>query len=98
MTWLPASTQYAPTKTLLESIEKKLGEDKEVPKDRKENYVRVVREMNYTLGKLEPRWPKDVENVVDNLRSILQEFETTLVAVGKGSSFFCGSSTNPKQL
>jgi hypothetical protein len=98
MTWLPASTQYAPTKTLLESIEKKLGEDKEVPKDRKENYVRVIREMNYTLGKLEPRWPKDVENVVDNLRSILQEFETTLVAVGKGSSFFCGSSTNPKQL
>lgn len=72
MSWLPASTQYAPAKTLLESIEKKLGEDKEVPKDRRENYIRVIREMNYTLGKLEPRWPQEVEKVVDNLRSILQ--------------------------
>lgn len=74
MHWLPQSNQYGPTKTLLESIDKKLGEDKEVPKEKKETYVRVIREMNYTLGKLEPRWPQEVEKVVDNLRSILQEF------------------------
>lgn len=43
LTWLPPSTQYQPTKTLLDSIEKKLTEDKEVPKDRKENYNRVIR-------------------------------------------------------
>lgn len=54
--------------------------------------------MNYTMGKLLPRWPVEIEKIVDNLRGVLQEFENTLIAVGKGSSFFCGSSTNPKQL
>lgn len=96
--WFASSTQYEPTKILLESIEKKLADDKEIPKDKKENYLRVIREMNYTMGKTSPRWPQEIERMVDNLRSVLQEFETTLIAVGKGSSFFCGSSTSPKQL
>ena len=50
------------------------------------------------MGKCIGRWPQEVEKIVDNLKSILQEFETTLVAIAKGSSFFCGSSTSPKQL
>lgn len=33
--WLAPSTQYQPTKALLESIDKKLTDDKEVPKDKK---------------------------------------------------------------
>ena len=36
--------------------------------------------------------------MVDNLKIVLQEFETTLIAIAKGSSFFCGSGANPKQL
>ena len=60
--------------------------------------MRVIRQMNYTIGRTVPRWPQEVEKIVDNLRGILQEFETTLIAIGKGSSFFCGSGTSPKQL
>lgn len=96
--WLPASLHYNPTKELLDKIEKKLAEDKEISKEKKENYIRVIRQMNYTMGKTVGRWPQDVDKIVDNLKSILTQFETTLIAIGKGSSFFCGSSTSPKQL
>jgi hypothetical protein len=96
--WLPASIQHAPTKELLERIEKKLGEDKEIAKEKKEIYTRVIREMNYTMGKTVPNWPAEIEKTVDNLKSILMEFDKTLVEMSKGSSFFCGSSTSPKQL
>ena len=40
---MPSSVQYKPTKELLDKIEKKLAEDKEIPKEKKENYVRVVK-------------------------------------------------------
>lgn len=83
---------------MLEAVEKKLGDDTEIAKDKKEGYVRLIRQMNYTIARTLPRWPQEVEKIVDNLRSILQEFENTLIAIGKGTSFFCGSSTNPKQL
>lgn len=72
--WLPSSHHYAPAKELLDRIEKKLGEDKEISKERKENYTRVIREMNYTMGKCVGRWPQEVDKLVDNLKSILQEF------------------------
>lgn len=72
--WLPSSIHYQPTKELLQRIEKKLNEDKEISKDKKENYNRVIRQMNYTMGKTQPRWPQEVDKVIDNLKSILQEF------------------------
>ena len=34
---------YQPTKELLERVEKKLNEDKEISKEKKENYNRVIR-------------------------------------------------------
>lgn len=40
----------------------------------------------------------EIEKIVDNLNSILQEFDNQLTALSKGSSFFCGSGGNPKQL
>ena len=72
--WLPSSIHYQSTKELLQRIEKKLNEDKEISKDKKENYNRVIRQMNYTMGKTQPRWPQEVDKVIDNLKSILQEF------------------------
>ena len=30
--------------------------------------------MNYTMGKTVGRWPQEVDKLVDNLKSILQEF------------------------
>lgn len=40
----------------------------------------------------------EIDKIVDNLNSILQEFDTQLAALSKGSSIFCGSGGNPKQL
>ncbi len=40
----------------------------------------------------------EIDKIVDNLNSILQEFDTQLASLSKGSSFFCGSGGNPKQL
>ena len=56
--WLPASIQHELVKDLLEKIDKKLTEDKEISKEKKEVYQRVIREMTYTLGKTIPRWPQ----------------------------------------
>jgi hypothetical protein len=58
--WLPSSVQYQPTKELLDRIEKKLKEDGEIAKEKKENYTRVMREMNYTMGKTIGRWPQEI--------------------------------------
>ena len=56
--WLPSSIQHELVKDLLEKIDKKLAEDKEISKEKKEVYQRVIREMAYTLGKTIPRWPQ----------------------------------------
>jgi len=34
---------YKPTKELLDRVEQKLDQDKEISKDKKENYVRVIK-------------------------------------------------------
>lgn len=67
-------------------------------KDKKENYQRVIGEMRYNIGKIIDRWPAEIDKIMDNLNSILKEFDTQLQALSKGSSLFCGSSGNPKQL
>ena len=69
--WLPTSRHYDSVKDTLDKVEKKLAEDKEVNKDKKANYVRVIREMNYTMGKCDGFWPSEVDKVIDNLGSIL---------------------------
>jgi anion-transporting ArsA/GET3 family ATPase len=85
-------------KDSLESIEKRLQTDKEVSKDKKEIYQRVIGEMRYNVGKVADRWPAEIDKIMDNLNAILREFDTQLQALSKGSSLFCGSSGNPKQL
>ncbi len=67
-------------------------------KDKKENYVRVIGEMSYSIGKVVDRWPAEIDKIMDNLSSILREFDSQLAALSKGSSLFCGSGGNPKQL
>jgi hypothetical protein len=79
-------------------VELKLDQDREISKDKKETYVRIIKEINYTMGKVDPFWPQEVEKIVDNLKSIVMELEGQLIAIGKGSSLFCGTSANPKQL
>lgn len=54
--------------------------------------------MNYNIGKLVDRWPAEIDKIIDNLNSILNEFDNQLSALSKGSSLFCGSGGNPKQL
>lgn len=41
--WLPTAKHYRTASEALERIEKKLTDDKEVSKDKKENYIRVIR-------------------------------------------------------
>lgn len=36
--------------------------------------------------------------MLDNFKNIVDEFEEQFTQVSKGSSLFCGSSGNPKQL
>lgn len=98
MGWLPASVHYRSTKEALDRVESRLAQDKEIPKDKKENYQRVIKEINYTMGKVGERWPSEVDKLVDNLKAILTEFEAQLTSLAKGSSLFCGSSGSPKQL
>jgi hypothetical protein len=69
--WLPASAHYKSTKEVLDRIENKLASDKEISKEKKENFLRVIKEMNYTMGKLDDRWPLEVDKIIDNLKSIL---------------------------
>lgn len=54
--------------------------------------------MNYGIGKVIDRWPVEIDTMIDNLNSVLNEFDNQIAALSKGSSFFCGSSGNPKQL
>ena len=54
--------------------------------------------MNYNIGKLADRWPAEVDKMMDNLNSTLKEFDNQIAAMNKGSSLFCGSGGNPKQL
>lgn len=54
--------------------------------------------MRYNIGKVVDRWPVEIDKIMDNLNSILREFDSQLAAMSKGSSLFCGSGGNPKQL
>lgn len=54
--------------------------------------------MRYNVGKVIDRWPAEIDKIMDNLNAILREFDTQLQAMSKGSSLFCGSGGNPKQL
>ncbi len=60
--------------------------------------MRVIGEMRYNIGKVVDRWPAEIDKIMDNLHSILREFDSQLQALSKGSSIFCGSGGNPKQL
>jgi hypothetical protein len=54
--------------------------------------------MRYNIGKVVDHWPVEIDKIMDNLNSILREFDSQLAAMSKGSSLFCGSGGNPKQL
>lgn len=70
--WLPAAKHYNAVRDGLEAIEKRLQADKEVSKEKKENYVRVIGEMRYNVGKVIDRWPAEIDKIMDNLASILR--------------------------
>lgn len=89
---------YEPTKQVLEQIDRKLQADKNIANDKKEGYIRIIKELNWSLGKVAPIWPPEIERIVDNMKSVLEEFESHISQMSKGSSIFCGSSGNPKQL
>jgi len=50
------------------------------------------------LTKVTPNWPEEIEHKIDHLKNNLNSFENQLNQISKGSSLFCGSGGNPKEL
>mgnify|MGYP000875730224 FL=1 len=61
-------------------------------KDR-EYYIGVLREMEWGVGKVTPKWPAEVEKMMDNLRQSMQDLE---LSFQPKKFVLCGTSDKGK--
>ena len=86
----PPSQAAGPIKDTLNKLINSVEQAK-VPSSSQQLYKRVLKEIEWGLSKVTPRWPEEVERTMDNLRNALADFDKALFP-SKGSSFICGGS------
>lgn len=96
----PESKVYEPVKATINNlIERITANEKEKSLPNKENYLHIFKEMSWALGKVQPHWPAEVEDMVGRLKTELAGFENVLLSQEnkkKGSFLICGGGGSSK--
>lgn len=85
----PESKSFEQLKELVNKLMQLISTNKNFKSKEKEGYTRILKEMDWGMSKVIPKWPLEVERMMENFRKAMQDFELSLSQTGK--NWICGS-------